>query len=256
MIKQLLAITCACTLASCGQEQSTTSTHEPSQASYGSKQAYALRGADQTWPGGTDSNLVLAENLQARNFYVIFDGSGSMIDKSCGDGKRRVDTAKASVAQFFKALPKSVNAGLLAFDSMGLNERSAIKQVNSTSLSSAISKIKAGGGTPLGHSLEMALEKLTSQARSQQGYGEYHLVVITDGAASDQTIMIDMVDKITNDTPINIHTIGFCLNEYHALNQEGIVNYRSASNADQLINSLKAVLAEADSFDTTQFQGS
>lgn len=256
MIKKLLAITCVLSLVACGQEKQVVNNVQNIKANINAKQAYALRGADQTWPGGTPNDVVISENLQARNFYVIFDGSGSMADKSCGEGKRRVDAAKHSVGQFFDALPKNVNAGLLVFDNKGLNEASAIQQVNPSTLSAAINTIKSGGTTPLGQSLQTGLQKLTTQAQKQQGYGEYHLVVITDGAASDQKLMTDMVDSITQKTPINIHTIGFCLNSSHALNKQGVVNYSSASSSTQLVNSLKAVLAEAESFDTTQFQGS
>ena len=56
---------------------------------------YAMRGADQSWPGAPGNDIQLANNLQAKNYYFVFDGSGSMEDQACGDGRQRIDTAKA-----------------------------------------------------------------------------------------------------------------------------------------------------------------
>ena len=47
---------------------------------------YAMRGADQSWPGAPGNDIQLASNLQAKNYYFVFDGSGSMEETSCGDG--------------------------------------------------------------------------------------------------------------------------------------------------------------------------
>jgi uncharacterized protein YegL len=258
MMKILLAMTSLFMLVACGQEQEQENiSTEPTAKVKSLKvaQAYGLRGADQTWPLGYWDDVIISTDIQARNFYVIFDGSGSMNDESCGDGQRRIDVAKSSVATFFDTLPKNVNTGLLVFDEKGLYEASPLKLVDSISLSATISRIKAGGTTPLGLSLKTGLQKLTQQAHKQQGYGEYHLVVITDGAASDPDMMNDTIKNITKETPINIHTIGFCLRSSHALNQQGVIDYSSASSSAQLLKRLKAVLAEAESFDTTQFQG-
>lgn len=255
MFKQILAISIALTLGACGQSSPGNDSNNSSVESHKITNAYAMRGADQSWPGTATDGVLLAENVSARNFYVVFDGSGSMNDTACGDGSTRVKAAKRSVSEFFNSLPDDTNAGLLVFDSKGLAESSQLKKVNKPELQRSIKNIHAGGGTPIGQALQMGLDKLTLQGIKQQGYGEYHLVVITDGASNDDNYMGAMVKNITETSPINIHTIGFCLDDSHALNKRGVVNYSSASNSEQLLKSLKAVLSESESFDATSFQG-
>jgi len=251
-INKLSMIALAMMLCGCGQEEVNVPKTALTKAE---RSLYALRGADQSWPGTGDANITFSDNLEARNFYVVFDGSGSMNSTGCGDGNRRISVAKNSVKEFFSVLPEETNAGLLVFDIRGINQVAPIQKVNKTLLNESVTNISVGGNTPLGESLKIASEQLTIQAQKQQGYGEYHLVVITDGESSDGDYMNTMVSDISANTPINIHTIGFCLGASHALNKEGVINYSSASNSSQLLSSLKAVLAESPSFDATEFKG-
>ena len=58
-----------------------------------------------------------------RNFYFIFDGSGSMNDEDCGERfETRVDGAKWAVKEFLQGIPNDVNIGLYLFDSGGTRE--------------------------------------------------------------------------------------------------------------------------------------
>jgi Ca-activated chloride channel family protein len=50
-----------------------------------------------------------------------------------------------------------------------------------------------------------------------------------------------------------VHTVGFCIDEDHVLNQPGRTYYTAASNPDELRQGLQAVLAEAPNFDATKF---
>ena len=157
--------------------------------------------------------------------------------------------------EFFKVIPADTNTGLFIFDANGAREVSPIAPTDSASLSLAINEISPGSRTPLGKSIRYAYQKLTDQAQLQQGYGEYHLVVITDGAASDETDMKRNITRLMKNSPINVHTIGFCLGEGHSLNQPGSINYKSAFNSNELTEGLRSVLSEAESFDASDFQG-
>ncbi len=266
MKKFSLALLTTALLSACGGEQSSQAPASGSQAqaqesTQSSAKAafkefahsYALRGADQSWPGSADDTLVLADNKEAANYYVIFDGSGSMEEQGCGDGQRRIDVAKRAIGTFFDALPKHSNVGLIIFDSQGARDAVPLKPNDPTLLKQITSGSQAGGGTPLGETLNYAHDKLMIQGQKQLGYGEFNIVVLTDGAASDKQMMEDAVADITAKSPINIHTIGFCLGEKHALNKKGVVNYQPAANAAELIKGLKTVLAEAPSFDSESF---
>ncbi len=216
-------------------------------------QSYALRGVDQSWPGTGDNNLVLAANKQTSNYFVIFDGSGSMNSKACGDGNKRITVAKRAIRSFFDALPKDSNVGLIIFDSRGARQVQALQPNNPTRLKQITDNAVAGGGTPLGRSLDFASHKLQLQGQKQQGYGQYNIVVLTDGVANDENMMTKTVNDIVTHTPINIHTIGFCLGSHHALNRKGVINYQPAANSAELVKGLNSVLAESPSFTSDSF---
>ncbi|MCZ4311404.1 VWA domain-containing protein [Vibrio pomeroyi] len=247
-------------LTACGQEQAPKNTSQkvspvPAIMDSTPPALYGMRGADRSWPGEPDNSLDLADNNSTRNYYVVFDGSGSMNDDQCGDGRSRIDAAKGSIKKFFNAIPADSNVGLFVFDNNGSREVSPLKAVNVGSLTKMIDQVRAGDGTPLGYSLAVAYKSLLEQGQKQQGYGDYNIVVVTDGAAGDQKLMEDSVSYITTNSPVSIHTIGFCLGNGHTLNQQGVVNYKSATNSAELVSGLQSVLAEAESFDTSSFTG-
>lgn len=93
---------------------------------------------------------------------------------------------------------------------------------------------------------------LEKQAAAQLGYGEYNLVVVTDGDASDGSDLEKIVDLVAGQTPINLYTVGFCIDDRHVLNQEGRTEYRSALNTEELGTALQAVLAESEEFGDVQ----
>jgi uncharacterized protein YegL len=176
-----------------------------------------------------------------------------MESNECTNGERRIDTAKRAIRGFFDALPVDSNVGLIIFDNFGTRDAFSLQPRDSERLKALTDKAIHGGGTPLGATLAYAHEMLTLQGIKQQGYGDYNIVVLTDGEAGDKRAMIKTVNTITQTSPINIHTIGFCLGNQHALNRQGVVNYQPANNAQELIAGLNSVLAEAPSFSTSSF---
>jgi Ca-activated chloride channel homolog len=216
---------------------------------------YAMRGVDYSWPGVSQNNQPLASNKLAKNYYFVFDGSGSMEHQSCESADSKIAVAKQALSAFFGTLAADVNVGMFLFDNNGAGEVLPISALNTPKLERVIEQIRAGGGTPLGASMRKAYQSLSQQALRQQGYGEYNLVVITDGEANDGDVMNAMVSQITQQSSVNIHTLGFCLSGDHALNVRGVVNYISANNAEQLLQGLKNVTAEAESFDIRAFDG-
>lgn len=166
-----------------------------------------------------------------------------------------MSAAQEAVSQFVKQLPNGANIGLYAFDYSGAKERVALGQGNVEKVISNVNSISSNGGTPLKSAIATGYRALTAQAKTQLGYGDYNLVVVTDGAASSGEHPDTIVDVLINESPVNLHTIGFCIGDSHALNKDGYAFYHNANTPDQLSAGLSAVLAEAPSFDVGGFQG-
>jgi Ca-activated chloride channel family protein len=201
-------------------------------------------------PGTTDR---VESDLTARNFYVVFDGSGSMSERACqGDG-RKIDQAKAALAVFAKAAPRNANIGLLVFDDKGITERVPLARDNREEFMRQITAVRPSGGTPLSSAIAQARQRLEAQARRQYGYGEYNLVVVTDGEANSGQDPRGVVNDMLARSPIVLHTIGFCINTNHSLNQKGRTVYRAANDRADIERGLEAVLAESPQFTADKF---
>jgi hypothetical protein len=203
------------------------------------------------WPPVGDSGSVSS----AVNYYVVLDGSGSMARRECaGEGGRKIEVAIEAVRNFVKEIPVEANVGLAVFDLRDLSERVPIGADNRDAISQALGRVRAGEGTPLRSAVHLAYDRLTKQASKQLGYGEYHLVVVTDGKPDPrEEDPTEEVNKILADSPVVLHTIGFCIDPDHVLNQPGRAYYASASNPEELQSGLKSVLAEAPTFDAATF---
>jgi uncharacterized protein with von Willebrand factor type A (vWA) domain len=194
-----------------------------------------------------------AEYLK-RNYYFVLDGSGSMSERKCSGDRSKMTVAKEALTQFIAQIPASANVGGLAFDDNGTREIAPLQPKDEARLRNAIGGVHAGGGTPLANAIQMGYDALTQRAAAQLGYGEYHLVVVTDGEANQGQDPRAAVDRMTQHSPVVLHTIGFCIGANHSLNQPGKVIYRAADNPQELASSLAEVLAEAPSFDAKSFK--
>jgi uncharacterized protein with von Willebrand factor type A (vWA) domain len=134
------------------------------------------------------------------------------------------------------------------FDQGGTSERVALGPENRAAFSAAVQAIAAGGKTPLAASIRAAVERLIAQYKRQLGYGEYRLVIVTDGLADD----IPEAARHAGAYGFPIYTIGFCIGEDHPLRQVS-VSYRAADSAADLEAGLEAAVAEIESFDPTSF---
>ena len=210
-----------------------------------------------SWPRKEieDAGTVQEAQLTSPNFYIIFDGSGSMEGSRCAGGGKKIDVAKKALKEFSTAIPENAHLGLYAFDGKGRSERVSLTNNDKQDFSLEVDRIKPGGGTPLRSAITDSLLQLEKQAAAQLGYGEYHLVIITDGMASNGQDPYGIVKEILTRTPIVIHTIGFCIRQHHPLNLPGRTLYKSADNPSEFTTGLQSVLAEAESFQVDSFKG-
>jgi hypothetical protein len=195
----------------------------------------------------------VAKDLLADNYLLVFDGSGSMndsmsqSDENCrGDG-RKIDIAKKAAVEWGKTIPAGANVGLVSFNSSDWT-RSPILS-DKTNFFSKINSIENGGSTPLASAMAEAYYMLSVQGLKQLGYGKYVIVVITDGMANSESELQQWVDSILATSPIQIYTIGFCIQGGHSLNRPGLTTYRSANNPEDLKRGLAETLAELETFE-------
>lgn len=205
----------------------------------------ALAGLD--WPPSAIKQEVEVDlkKTGAKNYYIIFDGSGSM------EGEK-LEIAKKAFVQFIKSIPDNANIGLVSFDASGFYERAPLGS-SKKDIIEKVKLIKAGGNTPLGGCIQIAHEKLGIQAKKQLGYGEYNLIILTDGQATDGTLIDTAVGMVLDETPIVIHTIGLKIGTGHALNQPGKIYYKAADNLKDISSGLESVLAETEDFTVMDF---
>ncbi|MBI2570835.1 MAG: VWA domain-containing protein [Candidatus Schekmanbacteria bacterium] len=192
----------------------------------------------------------------ARNFYFVLDGSGSM---SAGDCAGRLGTKIAAAVwaseQFLQSVEPGANVGLFVFDRAGDSERVPLGGDRAAFLG-ALRETVADGKTPLASAIRAGGAALSKQRKRQLGYGEYHLIVVTDGQATDDKPGGTLARAVREAGAAGtlISTIGFCLGRDHDL-REGSYAYRTADDPEQLREALRAVTAETESYDVSSFEG-
>lgn len=207
----------------------------------------------EPWPPVGKDNVETASELLARNYYVILDCSGSMKEKQCSGPVNKLAAAKAALKRFVTLVPEEANLGLMIFVDTKVTELVPLAINNRHSFVKAVDSTYASGNTPLKSAITKGYDKLTEQATKQLGYGEYTLVIVTDGLASEGEDPTEIVLSMLNNTPIEIHTIGFCIGTNHSLNIPGKTVYKAADNPASLQRGLEDVLAESETFDVSAF---
>jgi len=206
------------------------------------------------WPFiDENENNAISPNLLSKNIYIVFDGSGSMADRGCSGASPKINVARTAFNEFLASVPEDANVGLHVFDISGNREVVSLSTHNRDSLTQAISKVVPRSGTPLGPAIKNAYKRITLQAKNQLGYGEYHIVVITDGIANAGHEPDDIIDTILSESPVIVHTVGFCIGTRHTLNRPGEVYYKAATDKKSLAEGLQAVLAESPDYAIVDF---
>jgi uncharacterized protein YegL len=204
------------------------------------------------WPP-VASGVPLAENLTGSNYYVVLDGSGSMSESACRGSGTKIEQARTALEAFSTAVPRNANLGFMVFHGLSINEVVPLGTGNQDAFARAVRVVTPSGGTPLSNVVDEARKRLETQAQKQLGYGEYHLVIVTDGEANAGYDPTDQVNALLASTPIIVHTIGFCIDEHHSLNQPGRTLYQAANDTRELQQGLEDVLAEAPTFTVQTF---
>ncbi len=180
-------------------------------------------------------------NIQQRNYVIIFDDSGSM-------GGERLSDAKSALKFFLDSLKSSDNVSMIALNSGIYKGKDDILATYET--------IRADGGTPLGRALKNAKDYMDSLIKKNSGYGEFVIVSISDGDATDVTEReLEGILKSIYETPeadIILNTIGFHLDSSNNLNSP-YSNFLSANSGEELKKVFAQIVAENENFNMNDF---
>ncbi len=248
--------------SSCGEEEPPTRAEKPRIPKETAQRPDVYTVAEvksATWPSPGDAEIRQFDPVPTRaNYLAVLDMSGSMGDADCaGQYASKADAARAALGAWLQSVPRTANIGLVVFSGgqvsldvpLGVNNREAFMR--------AVAETQPSGKTPLRDAVAIAHGELERRARYQQGYGDYRIVVITDGIHSEGQDPRPAVSDILNNpaNPVLIYTIGFCI-EASALHQPGRTMYQSARNPEELSGGLQRVLAESQQFDAIKEFGS
>jgi len=194
------------------------------------------------------------DTITTRNFYIIMDGSGSMhdaLDTECSGDKTfstKMEGAQWALIQFLDSVPEDVNLGFYLFDNNGEREVVPLGANNRDQIRQAVEQIQEGGSTPLADAMALATQKLVKQYQKQLGYGEFRIIVVTDGIANS----IPDAALYAAESGMPIYTIGLCVGSNHPLRKYS-VSYKAADNFQDLASGLKETLAELEQFDADTY---
>ncbi len=189
----------------------------------------------------------------AKNIYILFDGSGSMDDRCAGEQK--IEGAKQAIIQYINKVPKDYNLGLLVFGTYyepGYEEYVHLGPDNHQKIIDALKEVKPDRGTPLANATTYGVEKLVEQYKKQLGYGEYRLVIVTDGMANEPDKFEEALQQASRYSFIAIYSIGLCMEEFNTLKQFSL-KYTDAKDYEELGKALDATIGESQDFDPTEF---
>jgi uncharacterized protein YegL len=120
---------------------------------------------------------------------------------------------------------------------------------DATQLQHAIDRIRPNGRTPLGASIKKGTDRLLVDREAQFGYGSYRLLIVTDGEATDSSL----VRRYTPDViarGITMDVIGVAMSQDHTLATQAH-SYRRADDLESLTRAVSDVFAEISSDNTT-----
>ncbi|MBN1183114.1 MAG: VWA domain-containing protein [Bacteroidales bacterium] len=188
-----------------------------------------------------------------KNFYFLFDGSGSMEDDCANE--RKIDGAKEAIFKFLEKVPDEINIGLLIFgvdNEYGIEEYVPLGLANREDFKQTIQNMEPTGDTPLGNATYYGIDALVEQYKKQLGYGEYRLIIVSDGLATDPDQFEESLLYSRKYPFIAIYGIGLCLEQEHIL-RDFAISYTDAYNYEELGKALEETIAELPEFDPTEF---
>lgn len=188
----------------------------------------------------------IADNgVHTDNIVIILDASGSMQDKFRADEtKSKMDAAKEALKEVLAKVPDGTNIGLLVFSGRNIRDEWVypLGPKDTARIIAAIDLPQPEGGTPLGRYMRIGANRLLEQREKQYNYGNYRLLIVTDGEAQDQAKIEQYTPEILN-RQIRVDVIGVDMKTDHKLATDAD-SYRRADNPGELVAAVSQILAE------------
>lgn len=193
----------------------------------------------------TLTSLVNADS--GLNVVVILDNSGSMQTPMSG-GESRMEAAKRSLLAVLEQTPDEAQVGVVLLNPPRLNDLWLIPlgSADRQATRDAVESIRAGGPTPLGAKMKLAADALLA-AREDQKYGEYKLLLVTDGEATDQRLVDRYLPEVQA-RGLMTDVIGVDMGQQHSLAARA-TTYRSAADPASLERAISEVVLGESSYD-------
>lgn len=173
---------------------------------------------------------------------VILDDSGSM-KHPMPSGMLRIDAAKQALTAVLSQLPPDTRVGVLALNTRLKGDHWIVPmgKIGDADWQNRVASIKAEGGTMLGEFSKLGADELL-KLRASDRYGDYRLLIVTDGEASDPAVLSSYLPDILS-RGLTLDVIGVSMASEHSLASLAH-SYRSADDADSLTAAISEVFAE------------
>ncbi|TWT29729.1 vWA domain-containing protein [Blastopirellula retiformator] len=182
------------------------------------------------------SAALAADNL---NVVVILDNSGSM-QEGMNSGGPRIAAAKTALQKVLDQTPDSAKVGVYLLNpGRKGNWLIPLGPVDKSAINDAVSSLRADGGTPLGKSMKSAADALL-KLREEQRYGDYKLLIVSDGEATDANLVERYLPEIQA-RGLLVDVIGVDMAREHSLATR-TSTYRNASDPASLEQAISAVV--------------
>ncbi len=173
---------------------------------------------------------------------IVLDDSGSM-NKIMNGGVPRIEVAKKAIGAILKQFPVDTKVGLLLLNGDRSKQHWAIplELLSVPQATRKVESVVADGGTPLGDRMREGADALL-QLREKQIYGNYRLLIVTDGEASDAKLLALYLPDVLS-RGLMVDAIGVDMQQNHSLATR-VHSYRRADDGAALSKALQEVFAE------------
>jgi hypothetical protein len=189
--------------------------------------------------------LALAAPAQAsQNVVIVFDDSGSMnTGLRSNPSVSRMDAAKTALTSVVQQLPADTKLGLVCLNGGWQPDQWLIPlaPLNRDLALQKISQLGPTGGTPLGGCMKAGADGLLA-LREKEHYGNYRLLIVTDGEANDSNLVEAYLPDILT-RGVQVDAIGVDMASDHSLATK-VHNYRRGDDPNQLQQAIAATFAE------------